>query len=146
MPTRREIIAATVGVGAGVIGWTGGSAIHDGLRSTDLRYVIVRNATDTTQSVTVLFEADEEPIFWKSYDLDAGDTVELDDFPQPGTYRLFVQWNEMTPSQRLATGTRAVAIVLTSAFGGDVYIQDEPYSYLSSSQNSGAQNNTTSTE
>lgn len=146
MPTRREIIAGTVGVGAGVIGWTGGSTIRDGLRTTDLQYVLVRNETDSTQSVAVLFEADAKPTFWKSYDIDAGDIIEPDDFPQAGTYRLLVKWNEITPSQRIATGTRAVAIVLTSAFDGDVIIQDVPYSSLSSSQEFGTQNTTTSTE
>lgn len=144
MPTRREILAGTVGAGAGVIIWTTGKTIRDSLRMTDLRYVLVRNATDSTQSATILFEADEEPTFWESYDLGAGDVVELDDFPQAGTYRLFVRWNEMTSSQPLTTGARAVAIVLTSAFGGDIFIQDVPSSSLSSSQEFGTKNNTTS--
>lgn len=146
MPTRREIIAGTVGVGAGVIGWTGGTAIRNGLRSTDLRYVLIRNETDHTQSVTVLFEADDNPVVWESYDLGPGDTVERDDFPQAGTYRLLVQWKDMTPSRDLATGTRAVAIVLTSAFDGDVLIRDVPYSSLSSSQEFKTQTTTPSTK
>lgn len=146
MPTRRDLLIGTIGAGTGIVCWTAGSEVSEELRSTDLRYVLIRNETESHQSVNVLFEAAGEPIFWETYDLDGGEVVELNSVEKAGTYRLFVQWNDSTPSQRLKTGTRAVAIVLTPVGDGDIIIRDVPFSSLSPSEQPGTRTQTNSTE
>jgi ABC-type proline/glycine betaine transport system ATPase subunit len=53
----------------------------------------------------------------------------------------------LTRSQRLETGTRAVAIVLAFPWGDEhIFIRDEPFSSLSPSQRSAKQTQHSSTE
>lgn len=142
MPTRRDLLTGTLGAGAGILSWTLGSEISKRLRGTDLRSVLVRNETETQQSVTLLFEAAGEPLFWETYELDSGEVVERNDIAETGTVRLFVRWNDLTRSQRIQTGTKALAVVLTSVGGGDIIIRDVPFSSLSSSERQGTRTQT----
>lgn len=146
MPTRRDLLIGTLGAGAGILSWTVGSEIGEELRGTDLRYVLVRNETETQQSVTLLFEAAGEPVFWETYELDGGEVVERSDIADAGTVRLFVRWNDLTRSQRIQTGTRALAVVLASVGGGDVIVRDVPFSSRSSPERRGTRTQTSARE
>jgi hypothetical protein len=134
MSTRREILSVLVGACAGVISWTLGSEVADELRTSEVRYTVLRNETESRQSLSVLFESDADPVLWETYELDPGEVVQFDGFDRVGDYRVFVRWNDLTRSQRLETGARAVAIVLALPFGDeDVLIRDAPFSSQSSS-------------
>jgi hypothetical protein len=146
MPTRRDLLTGTLGAGAGILSWTIGSAVSKELRGTDLRYVLVRNETEIQQSVTLLFEAAGEPLFWETYELDGGEVVERNSITETGTVRLFVRWNDATPSQRIQAGTRAVAVVLTSVGDDNIIIRDVPFSSLSSSERQETRTQTSSSE
>lgn len=146
MPTRRDLLTGTLGAGAGILSWTLGSAISKELRGTDIRSVLVRNETETRQSVTLLFEAAGELLFWETYELDSGEVVERNDVAETGTVRLFVRWNDLTRSRRIQTGTKALAVVLTSVGGGDIIIRDVPRSSLSSSGKQEARTQSSSSE
>jgi hypothetical protein len=146
MPTRRDLLTGALGAGAGILSWTIGSEISKQLRGTDLRYVLVRNETETQQSVTILFEAAGGPLFWETYELDGGEVLERNGIAETGRVRLFVRWNDVTPSQRIQTGTRAVAVVLTSVGDGDIIIRDVPFSSLSSPERRETRTQTGSSE
>lgn len=146
MPTRRDLLTGTLGAGGGILSWIIGSGVSKQLRGTDLRYVLVRNETETQQSVTLLFEAAGEPLFWETYELDGGEVVERNSIAETGTVRLFVRWNDVTPSERIQTGTRAVAVVLTSVGDGDIIIRDVPFPSLSSSEQRETRTQTSSSE
>ncbi|NHN41969.1 hypothetical protein G9C85_10050 [Halorubellus sp. JP-L1] len=146
MPTRRDFLTGTLGAGAGILSWTIGSAVSRELRATDLRYVLVRNETETQQSVTLLFEAAGEPLFWETYELDGGEVVERNSIAESGAVRLFVRWNDVTPSQRIQTGTRAVAVVLTAVGDGDIVVRDVPFSSLSPSERQETRTQTSSSD
>ncbi|WP_416840446.1 hypothetical protein [Haloferax sp. DFSO52] len=135
MSTRRGILSGLVGACAGVVSWTLGSEVVDEFRTSEVRYTVLRNETESQQSFSVLFESDADPVLWEMYELEPGEVVEFDGFDRVGDYRVYVQWSGMTRSQRLETGTRAVAIVLAFPFGDeDIIIRDVPFSSLSPSQ------------
>lgn len=146
MDTRRDILTGIGGACAGILCWTVGWEIADELRSTDVRYVLFRNATESQQSVKVLFESDGEPIFWETYELEPEQVVEFDGFDRVGDYRVFTQWGDSRYSQELETGTRAVAIVLAAVGDGDLLFRDVPFSSLSQSQRSVGRTQNDSTE
>ena len=137
MSRRRDILSGLIGACAGVISWALGSEVADELRTSEVGYAIIRNETESQQSLSVVFESDADPVFWETYELGPGEVVELNDFDRVGDYRIFVRWNDLTRSQRLETGARAVAIVLAFPWGDEyVFIRDRPFSSLSSSQRS----------
>lgn len=137
MGTRRELLSGLLGACAGVVCWTVGSEVTSELQTSEVRYVLLRNATESRQTVTVLFESDGDPVFWETYELEPGQAVEVGGFERVGDYRVLVRWNDQTPTERLEAGTRAVAVVLAVPFGDeDVLIRDVPFSSLSPSQRS----------
>lgn len=82
----------------------------------------------------MLFESDDGPVSWETYDLEPEQAVELDGFDQVSDDRLSVQWDGETRTERLEPGRRAIAIVLASVGGQVIIIRDIPYSSLSSAQ------------
>lgn len=138
MATRREALSGLVGVCAGVFCWIVGTDVVDEVWTSNVRYVVVRNDTERRESVDVLFERDGAPVLWETYELEPGQTAEFDGFERAGEYQVFARWSDVTRTQRLETGQRAVAIVLAEPFGDDdVLIRDVPFSSLSSSNQSG---------
>lgn len=134
--TRRDLLAGGVGACIGVAGLTIGTTVADEVRTTEVRYVIVRNTIAAQQSIDVLFESDDGSVSWETYDLEPEQAVELDGFDRVSDYQLSVQWKDETRTERLEPGSRAIAIVLASVGGREIVIRDVPYSSLSSTQRS----------
>lgn len=136
MYTRRTLLAGGVGAVTGAACWTVGSAVVDEVQTTEIRYVIVRNTTAAQQSVDVLFESDDKPVSWETYELEPDQAVELSGFDPVSDYRVVVQWDGKTRSERLESGRRAIAIVLATVGDHELIIRDVPFSSLSPAQRS----------
>jgi hypothetical protein len=108
--------------------------VVDEIQTTEVGYVVVRNTTGEQQSVDVLFESDDDPVLWETYELAPEQVVELNGFDHIGDYRVSIQWDGTTRSERLKSGRRAIAIVLATVSDEVAIIRDAPFSSLDPSQ------------
>jgi hypothetical protein len=133
METRRDVLVGLGGAGAGVVAWAVGSTVAAELRASEVRHVVLRNETERTESLDVLFERDGEVVDWDTYELDPAQAVEPDTPDRAGEYRVHARWDGLTRTRRLDAGERAVAVVLALPFGDEeILIRDVPSSSLDS--------------
>jgi hypothetical protein len=133
METRRDVLVGLGGAGAGVVAWAVGSTVAAELRASEVRHVVLRNETERTESLDVLFERDGEVVGWNTYELEPEQAVEPDAPDRAGEYRVHVRWDGLTRTRRLDAGERAVAVVLALPFGDEeILIRDVPSSSLDS--------------